>query len=412
MPDDHSLARPAPMALVMTRSSGFPQSLPERYADFVRYANASPNRSGYMPGSFAWRSRNRPAALDCRMAFAVADDDFLPFDPRLLDGSQSIVTARSYGAARRRTMLWARRLLTRTVLLSFVPNQPRGTPWRHFAKTGVVELGKFEDIASRVVPAAQLRLLAAIERHRSLSGDEPPHAELERLLRLPAIFDGMPFKPPPARFRAPRGSRLMDRAVVCLAFISADRQAGLSGSQGAPAPAVDEWDAWPVSLPPAPFDPAADSALVEGRKFEQQGNQVEVSLVVRRRGLPLDEEALARFTRAFEHAAAHVCLLQHCRLFVEDWWEPLLNPPSWRDKERAAGNFLRAWQHHSRRIEPLWALAANDPHCDPHIVQAIDRALQLTAGWQNVNRRLADLVRLSMQVLKDGDQSIHLNSGD
>ena len=142
----------------------------------------------------------------------------------------------------------------------------------------------------------------------------------------------------------------------------------------------------------------------------RQARSFDVGIVVERKEYGLDDDAIARFTRALEHFSVHIAQLQSLRRLVNDWWEPMLNPPTWDKKKIAAGNFLRAWQQHALHVDPLWNLGANDPQADPTIIASLDRAIGLTSCWQCENRRLGDLVRLSTQVLRDGDPSIHLNA--
>ena len=157
-------------------------------------------------------------------------------------------------------------------------------------------------------------------------------------------------------------------------------------------------------LPPMPNSNAVDVGQVA------TGGLLDAGVAVERVGYPLDDEAITRFTRAMEHFTAHLAQLQHLRRFVAWWWSSLLNPRTWQEKEDGAGNFLRAWQQHSLHVDPLWSLGANDPQVDPTIIQALDQALGLSSAWLHENRRLDDMVRLSTQVLGDGDPSIHLNT--
>ncbi|MEM9570761.1 MAG: hypothetical protein AAF996_04795 [Pseudomonadota bacterium] len=390
-------------ALTVTKANGFPQSEPSTYREFLKFSSASPNSTGYVPHSFAWRGRNRPTPFNCRMAFARADEDFIPFEPKLLDGSDSVLTTQVFGAARRRTMLWGKKILSTSAQMVFSAPQPNKMPWSHFTRNSIAELKKYPEVEREIIPSAQLRLLSGMQA--SARGGIT-HDELGRMLDIQSLFAGLRFTAPANKAKVQRGSRVSETSVWSACFLIGGNQKRKRDDRWG-----DEWRAWPVLTPPMPYVTNADqSHAVTNSPNLQHGGLLDLGLVVERIGYQLNDAAITRFTRALEHFSAHVAQLQSLRRLVNHWWEPLLDPPTWSDKQIAAGNFLRAWQQHSLHVAPLWALGANDPQADPTIINALDSAIGLRSAWAIECSRMSDLVQLSTQILSDGDPSIHLNN--
>lgn len=395
------------LCMVVTRARGFPQSLPRSYDDFLEYSASGPNATGFNPYSLAWRGRNRPAAFNCRFAFATTDSDFTPFDPGTLNGRSGVTVTDIYGAARRRTLLWGRRILVNSAQFMFVNRDrsiyPTWSDYMTHAVAGVSDYKKFE---GNLIPNAQIRLLSSMQTFAQSGRFDPDKGrdkEFGRLLDLRKLFQGLTFESPQNQRRPLPGSRMDERLIWSSVIV-------VGGEKRAPHITVDNWSATPVILPPVPFLSAMNEVASFSR--EQGGTTTagpfDLGLVIRREQFALDDAAVTRVARTLEHFSAHAALLLHVRRFVDSWWDAIINPPSWDDKETAAANFLREWEQLSLNITPLWSLGANDVQIDPSIVRALDSATQLSGSWAEINRRLADLLRYTTFSLRADHPRVYL----
>ncbi|MFB9373443.1 hypothetical protein ACFFUB_05660 [Algimonas porphyrae] len=381
------------MAIIAVRAQGLPYASPESYSQFLKSAKAIPNRTGLVPGSFAWRGRNRPSALNCKLAFATSDSDYTDFGTKLLDGQDGVIVSRIFGAARRRTLLWRRRVEARSVQLLFASPQDKHLEWDHYTSRMITEIDKFDQVSEDFNPVGQLRLFQEISRYYKQSDVDRESAS--ELIDFENLFEDIEYAGNVPLERQRTAATISDRSAWIFCIVRGSRKQRTSADNF-----FDDWRFRPVIL-----------SEVLGNEDEVSSDTfIDLAFVSERINSALDENSLLRFTRSLEHFAVHLKLLQHARNFVSDWWGPLLQSPSWIQKENASGNFLRAWQHFCLEIEPLWALGRNDKQIDPAVIMALDKATGLTTSWQDANRRLGNLLQLSTQVIGDGDPSIHLDA--
>lgn len=391
------------VAFITCRAEGISGPPPETYEDFLANVNGVPDRLGFVPGVYSWRARNRPFAMNCRMAFATQDRDFAVFDPKVLEGGKEVSVARAYGAALRRSMLWGRRVSVVSSRFALAERRSQTLQWANYVRQARVDVPKLESILDCFVPSSQLRLLEAVQVHARGSSDQKRKTDtFLSLLDFNSLFSGVKYSAGRSRQRPSRGSQV-SRSPSWISCI-------LLGNRDGPSQREqigDEWRAWVVTSPPhaksRSFEHFGTGASASDAQFH------DASLVVERPEYQLDDEAVSRFCRALEHMSAHIVQLQSLRQFVDRWFGQLLNPATWEDKKNAATNFMRDWQHFTYNVSPLWALGTDDPQIDPQIVDTLDRALHLRQAWEAENARLRDLFNLSTQVLSDGDPSIHLN---
>lgn len=368
---------------------------PRTYAEFLRCSSARrDDYVGMYPGSLAMRGVNRAAGIWCKIPFAPGGEDFVDFEPN--DLRSSVRLGDAYGAAKVQSMHWgddatAVRVVSARALLrerAAIERESREDRYRRLAYAGIIEV---KDLARACGGAqfdgkAQARLLIAIERSdaaiRKWREGNPDAPDVLRFANIPRDrqYHYTPLRdedPPPA------GARIRFRGFQALALVTGggDRVGGTG------------WNISPVLLPVA---------------YAGELDHLALTVMAQRVGKPLDASALQRFTLAFEHVLAHVGLLQHLRRFVTSWWAPLLETSFWEEKKTAAINFLREWQVHATRVDPLWQLGAGDPYADPDLVHSLALALRLESAWSEECRRVSDLLRFACEIVDDGDPRVLL----
>lgn len=388
---------------------------PENYAQFLHFARARRDDFvGAYPGAMVMRGVNRSAGIWCKIPFAVADQNYVDFEPNDLIGP-SVRLGDGYGAATVQTMLWGKstalRVLSARTLLgarTVDTGMSREDRYRRLAYAGAVEVKDFPFFVRTgssqpaFDPKAQARLLIAIQRNapdvakwtvskgRDVddAGTSDTDARLKpAVLQMLELLRGVDYTPHRHGDGVEqRGEKLDFTAFHALAVLTGDVEGARPSDTG-------EWSIAPVLLPLA---------------YQDEIEGFSITIVARRVGYPLDSASMQRFTLAFEHVLAHFALLRHLRKFVTFWWSPLLETSFWEEKRTAAISFLRAWQRHATTIDPLWQLGAGDPYADPELVHALSVALRLESAWIEECRRISDLLRFSCEIVDDGDPRVLL----
>mgnify|MGYP005847084267 CR=1 FL=1 len=329
------------------------------------------------PSSFAWRARRPTLGFDAEFPLVTSVDPIYVREASLseLEGKGRTVAPNSIGALKREVLLlngivlveFSRTRICNASNLGFGSLEEARSNWKFLARHGITVLFDAPNVRELdpFVQALFYNAISAETKKKHFAGID---------LKSLSPFNGEnPFFWNTIK-RPVGANELSAGAISTVAFVSPSSATAGTDARGL----AGRSEAWGSDGRVLPFSIAADVS-------------------------ESPEAGLRLVGRSLSHVLAHEILIKQAEALYRHHADSIRSAREWQGKQNACGAFLMNWQKYLEFVKDTWCLGYADQRIDPGIVEAIQNTIVTRHAWADVSSRIDSLVRLSSEVLPDGE---------